>query len=230
MSPSKDNLRIPARARLARFQPRVPQAWRDQFDAFWSARNPREQAILAAGAAVLGLVLIYTVLWEPAADGRARLSRSLSAMRAELAEMETLAQEARGLNASPAPALRGDALTHRLPIVDGELHPVVLVDAQRAVVTGQRPLETDRIRRLAVRTGTTALPATRGERQRPHSHRNSELNEPLAEHRGPPTAVGIPDAPTRHLAPPRHPRHTLRVTWPETYAVIKQADRARRNM
>ncbi len=44
---------------------------------------------------MLGLVLIYTVLWEPAADGRARLSRSLPALRAELAEMETLAQEAR---------------------------------------------------------------------------------------------------------------------------------------
>lgn len=126
MSPSKDNLRPqtpqasakPGRptapAWFARVKPRVPQAWRDQFDAFWSARNPREQAILAGGAAVLGLVLIYSVLWEPAADGRARLSRSLPAMRAELAEMETLAQEARGLNASPAPALRGDALTQAL--------------------------------------------------------------------------------------------------------------------
>ncbi len=126
MSPSKNNLRpqtpqasatpgrTPARTWLARTKPRLPQAWRDQFDAFWSARNPREQAILAAGAAVLGLVLVYTVLWQPAADGRARLSRSLPAMRAELAEMETLAQEARGLNASPAPALRGDALTQAL--------------------------------------------------------------------------------------------------------------------
>ncbi|CAG9174342.1 hypothetical protein LMG23992_02712 [Cupriavidus laharis] len=126
MSPSKDTPRpqtsqapatpgrTPARAWVARMKPRLPQAWRDQFDAFWSARNPREQAILAAGAAVLGLVLVYTVLWEPAADGRARLSRSLPAMRANLAEMESLAQEARGLNASPAPALRGDALTQAL--------------------------------------------------------------------------------------------------------------------
>ncbi|MCY1461299.1 Type II secretion system (T2SS), protein M [compost metagenome] len=35
-------------------------------------------------------------------------------MRADLADMETLAQEARGLKATPAPALRGDALTQAL--------------------------------------------------------------------------------------------------------------------
>lgn len=101
-------------ARLSRLRPRVPEAWRDRFDAFWSARNAREQAILGGGAAVLALVIGYSLLWEPAADGSARLSRSLPALRADLAEMETLAQEARGLTASPAPSLRGDALTQAL--------------------------------------------------------------------------------------------------------------------
>jgi len=125
MSPTKDNNRAQPsprsprqppdiRARLARLKPRLPQAWHDQFQAFWSARNPREQAILAGGATVLALALVYTVLWEPAANGRARIERSLPVMRADLAEMETLAQEARGLTASPAPALRGDALTQAL--------------------------------------------------------------------------------------------------------------------
>lgn len=112
--PARGNGQPDLRARLARLRPRVPQAWQDQFNAFWSARNPREQAILASGAAVLALVIGYSVLWEPAADGRARLARSLPVLRADLAEMETLAQEARGLNASPAPALRGDALTQAL--------------------------------------------------------------------------------------------------------------------
>ncbi|BDB25825.1 type II secretion system protein M [Cupriavidus sp. P-10] len=102
------------RARVARLRPSVPQAWRERFNAFWSARNPREQAILAGGAAVLALVIGYTLLWEPAAEGRQRLARSLPQMRADLAEMETLAQEARGLKATPAPALRGDALTQAL--------------------------------------------------------------------------------------------------------------------
>lgn len=100
--------------RLGRLRPRVPDAWRERFDTFWNARNPREQAILGGGAVVLVLVFGYLVLWEPAATGRDRLMRNLPAQRADLAEMETLAQEARGLQASPAPSLRGDALTQAL--------------------------------------------------------------------------------------------------------------------
>ncbi|NOV25570.1 type II secretion system protein M [Cupriavidus necator] len=125
MNPLKDSARSqsPAarrsgaatlRTRMARLRPSVPQAWRERFDAFWSARNPREQAILAGGAAVLALVLGYLVLWEPAAEGRERAARNLPQLRADLAEMETLAQEARGLKATPAPSLRGDALTEAL--------------------------------------------------------------------------------------------------------------------
>ena len=106
--------RARAAERLARLRPRVPQRWQERFDAFWSARNPREQAILAGGSAVLALVIGYTVLWEPAAEGRAKLQRSLPQLRSDLAEMETLAQEARGLAASPAPSLRGEALNQAL--------------------------------------------------------------------------------------------------------------------
>jgi len=103
-----------ARTLPERLRPRFPAVWRERFLAFWSARNPREQAILGGGAAILALVIGYTVLWEPAANGQARESRHLPTLRADLADMETLAQEARGLSASPAPALRGDALTTAL--------------------------------------------------------------------------------------------------------------------
>ncbi|WP_227458797.1 type II secretion system protein M [Cupriavidus pauculus] len=104
----------PLSARLSRLRPRIPEPWRERFSAFWSARNPREQAILGGGTLILVLVFGYLVLWEPAASGRDRLMRNLPAQRADLAEMETLAQEARGLQASPAPSLRGEALTQAL--------------------------------------------------------------------------------------------------------------------
>ncbi|WP_404992042.1 type II secretion system protein M [Cupriavidus pauculus] len=104
----------PLSTRLSRLRPRIPEPWRERFSAFWSARNPREQAILGGGTLILVLVFGYLVLWEPAASGRARLMRNLPAQRADLAEMETLAQEARGLQANPAPALRGEALTQAL--------------------------------------------------------------------------------------------------------------------
>ncbi len=110
-------------ARFARLKPRVPERWRERFDAFWNARNPREQAILGGSAVLLVLVFGYLLLWEPAADGRARLNRNLPQMRADLAEMETLAQEARGLAASPAPTLRGDALTQALQDKHGPARP-----------------------------------------------------------------------------------------------------------
>ncbi|WP_019451647.1 type II secretion system protein M [Cupriavidus sp. BIS7] len=101
-------------ARLARLKPRIPERWREQFGAFWNARNPREQAILGGGAVVLVLVFGYLLLWEPASIERTRLARNLPALRADLAEMETLAQEARGLSANRGPSLRGDALTQAL--------------------------------------------------------------------------------------------------------------------
>ncbi len=103
-----------ATARLSRLRPRIPEPWRERFDAFWNARDPREQTILGGGALVLVLIIGYLVLWEPASVGRDRLMRNLPAQRADLAEMETLAQEARSLQASPAPSLRGDALTQAL--------------------------------------------------------------------------------------------------------------------
>lgn len=101
-------------ARLDALRPRIPAAWRERALTFWSARNPREQALLAGGGVVMALLLGYTLLWEPAAEGRAQLERSLPQLRAQLAEMETLSQEARGLAASPAPSLRGEALIEAL--------------------------------------------------------------------------------------------------------------------
>jgi general secretion pathway protein M len=108
--------RRPARKTLplTRLRPRLPQRWRDRFNTFWNARNAREQAILGGGAAVLALVIGYSVLWEPAATQTVKLQRALPVLRADLAEMDTLAQEARGLSSTAAAPLRGEALAQAL--------------------------------------------------------------------------------------------------------------------
>ncbi|MDR5810385.1 type II secretion system protein M [Caballeronia sp. LZ019] len=64
---------------------------------FWEARTPREKTLLLWGGLVLGVALIYLVLWAPAFEGRARLRETLPAMQRQLATMTAQATEARAL-------------------------------------------------------------------------------------------------------------------------------------
>lgn len=86
---------------------------------FWDARSAREKTLLTWGGAVLAVAIGWSVLWAPAADGRAQLRASLPGLQRELAQMTAQANEARtlaGAAASVAPggqALK-DALTASL--------------------------------------------------------------------------------------------------------------------
>ncbi len=71
--------------------------------AFWEARNPRERAILAGGAALLVLGLLYAILLGPALSGRDRLHKDLPQLRQQVAQLQALARDAAGL-ASSTPA------------------------------------------------------------------------------------------------------------------------------
>ena len=64
---------------------------------WWASLQSRERRVLGAGAAVLGLALLYLVAFEPAYAGRERLGKELPALRAQVAQMEGLATEARRL-------------------------------------------------------------------------------------------------------------------------------------
>lgn len=68
---------------------------------FWNERTPRERGILVAGGALLLLLLVWFIGIEPALDGRARWQRDLPALRADYAQMQSLAQQA---GDAPAPA------------------------------------------------------------------------------------------------------------------------------
>ena len=93
----------------------VPDSVRDTVTTFWMQREPRERRILAGGGAILVLVIIYLVLWDPAFEGQRRIEKALPQMRSQLAEMETLGQEARGLSAiAAAPVPHGAELQQAL--------------------------------------------------------------------------------------------------------------------
>jgi general secretion pathway protein M len=99
----------------------VRSAWAEAWTNFWEARNPREKMLLTWGGAVLAVAIGWSVLWQPAADGRAHLRESLPAMQRSLAQMTAQADEARalaGAAASVAPAARRSRTRSRprLPI------------------------------------------------------------------------------------------------------------------
>jgi general secretion pathway protein M len=86
---------------------------------FWDARTEREKMMLTWGGAVLAVAIGWSVLWAPAAAGRAQLRASLPGMQRQLAEMTAQANEARSLAGAAASIAPGgqalkDALTASL--------------------------------------------------------------------------------------------------------------------
>lgn len=75
---------------------------------FWTARPPREQTILTAGAAVVVLALVHLILVEPALTGREKLNRDLPTLRQQAAELQALSKQVAALSskaAAPLPAI-----------------------------------------------------------------------------------------------------------------------------
>ena len=68
----------------------------------WHLMTPRERRIVIAGATLLGVALVWLLLFDPAWQARRALQAELPAMRGQLAQMEQLTDEARRLGAVPA--------------------------------------------------------------------------------------------------------------------------------
>jgi len=75
---------------------------------FWTEREPRERAVLAAAALLAAGALLYSLI-EPAFTSIAGLQRSLPNARAQAAQLDALLAEARALKARPAVASSGGA-------------------------------------------------------------------------------------------------------------------------
>lgn len=75
---------------------------------FWDARTPRERRILAVGGGLLLLVLCWLLLIDPALQGREQWKKALPALRADYAQMQSLAQQAAAAPPPSAPAAPPD--------------------------------------------------------------------------------------------------------------------------
>lgn len=87
------------------------------FGEFWAARDARERALLVTAAVAIVLGLTYALLIDPALGGRERLNRSLPELRQQIAQLQSLAQEAAmytGKAASPAAAMTGESINAAL--------------------------------------------------------------------------------------------------------------------
>lgn len=70
--------------------PAALQAW-------WRAREPREQRVLALGVVVCALLLGWAIVWHPLAQARGSRQVRLSAQRADLAFMRQAAAQLQAL-------------------------------------------------------------------------------------------------------------------------------------
>lgn len=78
-------------------------AIRERALAWWLGRTDQERKFLVVGSGIVVVSLVYALLLAPAVEGRDTLSRSLPSLRQQAAQLQTLAAEAQGLAANPAP-------------------------------------------------------------------------------------------------------------------------------
>lgn len=90
---------------------------------FWNERTPRERITLIAGGALLLAVLIWWLLIDPALDGRARWQKDLPALRADYAQMESLAQQVSAAPASTGAVKPADRASITRSLNDAGLNP-----------------------------------------------------------------------------------------------------------
>lgn len=72
----------------------------ERFRAFWAARHPREQALLAALAIFIGAALLVQLLWA-SHQSRARLNKQIPQLRQQVETMQRKAAELQQLRAQP---------------------------------------------------------------------------------------------------------------------------------
>lgn len=68
--------------------------------AWWETLSARERGLIAGGMAIVLVLLIYALVWEPFRASDRRLRQSVAEQRADLAWMRQAAQEVKRLSAT----------------------------------------------------------------------------------------------------------------------------------
>jgi general secretion pathway protein M len=91
------------------FEPQLARLTRELAPAraWFEARPPREQLILAVGAVVLTLSLVYLLLWQPFALARDHAAARLAASRSLAARIEQIGAQGQGQQAGAGQPLVG---------------------------------------------------------------------------------------------------------------------------
>ncbi len=69
---------------------------------YWQSRSPRDRVIMLAVGGLVLLGMLYAFVWQPIADERAQLRKSLPALRSSAAQFQGNADEAEKLAAKAA--------------------------------------------------------------------------------------------------------------------------------
>ena len=70
---------------------------------WWQRKTPREQRVLAWGALLLAMLLLYALAWLPLARERARLHAALPTLRGETAQLQRLSAALQGARTTLLP-------------------------------------------------------------------------------------------------------------------------------
>lgn len=62
----------------------------DSMRQYWNGLSPRERLMVSGGGLVLGLALLYALLWQPLIDGRNRLQKLLPRQQQTLRQVQQL--------------------------------------------------------------------------------------------------------------------------------------------
>ncbi|MGB7301402.1 MAG: type II secretion system protein M [Burkholderiaceae bacterium] len=103
----------------------------------WQSLNARERWMVAACSVFVIVVFSYFVLFKPAWTGRERLTEELPVMRAKVANMEAMAEEAKSLRNVRATQLSASAVRSELQ----RLLTAAGLDGKSSVDAGQEVIK-----------------------------------------------------------------------------------------